>query len=695
MRRLLATSLTALLLVGGIVAGGPASPVSAAVSAADETPSAAALAANGVVMWGAATRPPPLSDAVAVSAGGFHSLALRAAGTVVAWGPNDDYGQLSVPDGLTDATAIDAGRFHNLAVRGNGTVVAWGLDNYGQREVPDGLEDVVSVAAGVLQSLALRSDGTVVGWGEASSGATVPEELTVPSAENPVTAIAAGAYHSLALRKDGTVVAWGNGVYGQRDVPADLTDAVAISAGDLGSIAVRRDGTVVAWGTFPAPPADLSDVTAVAAGSDHGLALREDGTVVAWGGNSQTQLDIPGGVTDARAIAAGNYYSLALGPVPEFTADAPPTSGTVGVDYSYGFAASGPALRFEGLAGEFPAGLTISSDGVLSGTPTTAGDSTFRVVARNVYGGRASAEHTVSIATAAVPTITGRAPDGTVGVGYASSYTVTGAPAPTVTVLSGTLPTGLTLSASGNLTGTPTAAGTSTFTVQAASSAGTAQLTDSITVAAAAVAPSVSGVAAAGIVGAAYDYAYTVSGTPSPTVTLRSGTLPPGLALDGTGRLSGTPTAAGAYAFTVQATSPAGTATASSTVTVSPQKAAAKADMRVDLSAPASAVKGTTFTYTLITRNAGPAASTSVFSKVILPPGVQFVSATGKYTRIGSVVVFQRSSLADGQTATERITVKAVGAGRAAAVAATFSARTPDPSITSNADTTATTLRSR
>ncbi|MDZ5461100.1 hypothetical protein [Azohydromonas lata] len=51
------------------------------------------------------------------------------AGTVVGWGNNDE-GQLNVPEGLSDAVAIAGGGFHTVALRSNGTVVAWGY-NYG------------------------------------------------------------------------------------------------------------------------------------------------------------------------------------------------------------------------------------------------------------------------------------------------------------------------------------------------------------------------------------------------------------------------------------------------------------------------------------------------------------------------------------------------------------------------------------
>ena len=77
-------------------------------------------------------------DVVAIGTGASHGLALKADGTVVAWGDNR-YGQLAIPSGLQDVTAIAAGWVHNLAVKSDGTVVAWGDNSLGQATVPPGL----------------------------------------------------------------------------------------------------------------------------------------------------------------------------------------------------------------------------------------------------------------------------------------------------------------------------------------------------------------------------------------------------------------------------------------------------------------------------------------------------------------------------------------------------------------------------
>jgi hypothetical protein len=173
-------------------------------------------------------------------AGAFHSLALKADGSVVAWG-NNDQGQTNVPPGLKDVVQVAGNSYHSLALRADGTVVAWGYNTNGQADVPPGLSDVVQVSAGHEYSLALKADGTVVAWGLGS-------QTAVPTGLTDVVQVAAGVYHSLALKADGTLVAWGSNGDGQTSVPAGLVDVVQVAAGYVHSLALKADGTVVAWG---------------------------------------------------------------------------------------------------------------------------------------------------------------------------------------------------------------------------------------------------------------------------------------------------------------------------------------------------------------------------------------------------------------------------------------------------------------
>jgi hypothetical protein len=134
-----------------------------------------------------------LTGVIAVAGGGYHSLALKSDGTVVAWGDNS-LGQSTVPTTLTGAIAIAAGGYHSLALKSDGTVVAWGDDLSGQGTVPTNLTGVIAIAAGGVHSLALKSDGKVVAWGDNDYGL-----LTVPANLTGVVAIATGVSHSLAL----------------------------------------------------------------------------------------------------------------------------------------------------------------------------------------------------------------------------------------------------------------------------------------------------------------------------------------------------------------------------------------------------------------------------------------------------------------------------------------------------------------
>src|SRR5208282_4127663 len=164
---------------------------------------------------------------------------------------------------------------------------------------------------------------------------------------------------------------------------------------------------------------------------------------------------------------------------PPVITSATTASGTVGSAFSYQITATNSPTSY-GATG-LPAGLSVSSStGLISGTPTTAGTSTVTLSATNA-GGTGNATLTLTVNNPGPPVITS-ATSATGTVGSAFSYQITATNSPTSYGATG-LPAGLSVSsASGLISGTPTATGTSTVTLSATNPGGTGNTTLTLTV---------------------------------------------------------------------------------------------------------------------------------------------------------------------------------------------------------------------
>jgi RHS repeat-associated protein len=245
-----------------------------------------------------------------------------------------------------------------------------------------------------------------------------------------------------------------------------------------------------------------------------------------------------------------------------FTAAAPPPQGAVGSPYSYTFTATGfPEPLFSLASGALPEGLSLDEQsGTLSGTPTIGGTFTFTVSAQNGLSPDAVTP-TLTITIAGPPVFTADSPPSpaAVGIPYTYTFAVTGNPAATFAVSSGTLPDGLRLDAgTGTLSGVPTTTGTSTFTVTASNGLPPDAESNTLTIIVEQpVAPAFTADSppSIGSRDSFYFYTFAATGTPTPTFHVSSGALPGGLSLDAaTGTLAGTPTTAGTFNFTIAAT---------------------------------------------------------------------------------------------------------------------------------------------
>ena len=242
---------------------------------------------------------PGLTGIIAISAGSSHSLALRNDGTIWAWGNNYD-GQLGDGTNTTryspvkvtrlgievevPAVAIDAGGHHSMALDAYGTVWTWGDNAAGQlgsgnftdHNTPGmvgWLTGVHAISAGLLHSLAMRENGSVFAWGNGEEGqlgnntTTVFQPTHVQVWLQGAVEIEAAFAHNLARTSDGKVWAWGRN-----------------DSGQLGDGTTNRRLVPV---TIPAPFGQ-----ALSGGYLHSMTLTNDERVFNWGGNSQGQLGI-------------------------------------------------------------------------------------------------------------------------------------------------------------------------------------------------------------------------------------------------------------------------------------------------------------------------------------------------------------------------------------------------------------------
>jgi len=296
--------------------------------------------------WSFVTRPVP------VHGGGWHSLAVDAAGNAWAWGAgwsgqlgdgtgiladNIDPLQVVGPGGtgtLTDVVAVAGGNEHSLALLRDGTVWGWGDNGSGQLGGDDGgtgwsdiplqvmgplgtglLTDVIAISAEAYQSFALRSDGTVWGWGTNSDGQLgngssdglphpYPEQVVGLASVGYLTGvidISAGYYHTLALLEDGTVWSWGDDGYGE-----------------LGQNMVNFQSDTPLQVVGPGGTGFIDDVVDVEAGEWVSAVIRGDGSLWTFGddtygflgdggadASSAVPVQVVGSLSGVTSVAAG------------------------------------------------------------------------------------------------------------------------------------------------------------------------------------------------------------------------------------------------------------------------------------------------------------------------------------------------------------------------------------------------------
>jgi putative Ig domain-containing protein len=266
-------------------------------------------------------------------------------------------------------------------------------------------------------------------------------------------------------------------------------------------------------------------------------------------------------------------------------------TGETGKAYSFQFHGAGgcgPALpyQYKVLAGSLPTGLSLSSSGLISGTPSLGGGWSFWVELSDENPPSASwcvpssAQREFSISVVQGLTIKQNAlsPKATfLNEPYSFQLSADGGGTQVWSLKSGSLPAGMSVNPNGLVSGTPTATGDFTFVVQVTDTNRTDTETFTLTVVerlkiTAPPSPSAE-------VGVPLALALkSTGGRPAVTWSLLGGSLPTGLALNpATGEISGTPAVAGAYPLKVQVADTLGlTATVDVPLTVAAKLAVVK-----------------------------------------------------------------------------------------------------------------------
>lgn len=283
---------------------------------------------------------------VVAAAGGSHTVARKADGTLVGFGLNHS-GQLGdgtavdrvIPTATVDAstlwTGVSVGDFHTLGLRSDGSIWGWGLNQNGQIGDKTNFDKMVPtqigtdkkwtvISAGKAHSVAVKSDGTLWAWGRNFDGQlgdvtgvdkTSPIQVlmapavagsttaaTAVAADKIWTAASAGSNFTVGLKNDNTVYTWGGNERGQ-----------------LGN------GTSAAPSLATNVPTLITGLKAlnISVGNLHVLAIRPDGALFSWGANELGQLGngkstdgkVPvqvGIETDWKMVSAGGFHSLAI-----------------------------------------------------------------------------------------------------------------------------------------------------------------------------------------------------------------------------------------------------------------------------------------------------------------------------------------------------------------------------------------------
>lgn len=402
-----------------------------------------------------------------------------------------------------------------------------------------------------------------------SGSATLPPGLSL----DPVTGIVSGiptmavTYTNLSVNAPFMVLIDANGVVSGYGVYNPMTISAATASGTLSASTVRQGGTIsgslatsltdptwsFATGSTPSgqPALSLTASGSSFSGTAPAVTVSTVYSIVATASNSVTSK-----AASAMAVTVKPDPTISGGPLGVTGNAGQPITTTSALSMTNLIGSASYSLRrFGGAYSTFETdcpGLALdATTGRISGAPTVACDvSDMTIRGTDSYDGHSADTAAFSVSVTSVLALSGTYPTANTA-SYSASVTILNGTAPySASVLSGSLPPGLSLSVVGStvvLSGYPGGnANTYPFTLKVTDDAGAiATLAQSVSVV---VNPlQLSGTLPAVVRGLPYSYALTditTGGMGSYSYSVISGSLPAGLTLNANGLISGTPDAA-------------------------------------------------------------------------------------------------------------------------------------------------------
>jgi len=438
-----------------------------------------------------------------------------------------------------------------------------------------------------LDGAAFQSGAQVRVAGALASGITVVDPATITCVTPPASGGAAGKVDLVVTNPDG-----------QSALSASAYEYLQPSAVSSPLVA-----TAVAGSSFTYQITGTQNPTSYgAAGLPNGLSLDSVTGKISGTTNALGTFQITLSVTNRGGTGAATLTLTVVAQYPIITSPLAIT-GASGQALSYTISATGiTPIAFS--AQPLPAGLSLNG-AMISGTPTTEGQTDVTIVASNAAGSDSKTLQ-ITINPRGAPTITSPlTATGTVGSSF--SYTIAAAGTAPINFNAVNLPAGLSL-AGAVISGTLAGMGTTKVTISASNNLGLDTKTLELTVNATGAPVITSALTANGKVGTSL--VYTINASGPGTITLSASGVPTWLALSGA-TLSGTPNAAGSYEVQLQAANASGTDSKTLRIAIDPTNSnppvvtgitisrnPARTDTDVVFSASANSLSGLPLAYT-------------------------------------------------------------------------------------------------